>query len=316
MEFTPQVIANSTFPVVKRGYDADEVRSFLIEVARAYEGAAHHAAAMENRARAAVAKVHELQNAAKSGAGLSKDDAETISRTLLLAQKAADATLAEARAEAEAVTAQAHDEARRAMGEAQAEVDRLLGEARADVRRQVESERLAAQGEVQSLIARRDFLVSDVDALERHLVDQRRHLIEIADLLVQIAEQSPGGLGDVRRPALSAAGDHMVAAGGAPMVPGAPGHMVDGQPFSAEPSTDDFWTDAEPSDDAIELEDPRDSSGLSDAPALQIAPLPEPLTGPLTGPLAEPVDPTPHDAPSLLDFDRLDGGSGSQRESW
>lgn len=307
MEFTPQVIANSTFPVVKRGYDAEEVRAFLIEVARAYEGAAHHAAAMENRARAAVAKVHELQNAAKSGAGLSKDDAETISRTLLLAQKAADATLAEARAEAEAVTAQAHEEARRAMGEAQAEVDRLLGEARADVRRQVESERLAAQGEVQSLIARRDFLVSDVDALERHLVDQRRHLIEIADLLVQIAEQSPGGLGDVRRPALSAAGDHMIDAGGP---------MVEAAPFSAEPSTDDFWTDAEPSDDAIELDDPRESSGMSDGPALQIAPLPEPLTGPLTGPLAEPVDPTPHDAPSLLDFDRLDGGSGSQRESW
>jgi DivIVA domain-containing protein len=256
MELSPHVIANATFPVVKRGYDPDGVRAFLADAARAYEGAAQHASAMENRARAAVAKVHELQNAAKNQSELSKDDADTIGRTLLLAQKAADATVAEARSEADALLSNAHAESHRMLVEAEAESDRLLNEARYDVRRQVEAERLAAQGEVQELLARRDFLVSDVEALERHVADQRRRLLDIASLLSDIADQGPGGLGDVRRPLLSAAGEDTAA------------HPL----IATEPSTDDFWSEAEPGDaapivlDDVEAPDLLDFDGLDPGP--------------------------------------------------
>ena len=72
---------------------------------------------MEARARAAIAKLQELQQqgapaAAGHGAddpdgapvGAMPDEAETISRALLLAQRTADVTVAEAQAEAEALT--------------------------------------------------------------------------------------------------------------------------------------------------------------------------------------------------------------------
>lgn len=303
MELSPQVIANSTFPVVKRGYDPEGVRSFLAEVARAHEAATRHAAAMESRARAAVAKVHELQNAATSDSGLSKDDAETISRTLLLAQKAADTTIAEARAEADAVLAGAQTESHRLLADAQAEADRLLAEARSDVRRQAEAERLAAQGEVQALIARRDFLVSDVDALERHVSDQRRRLREVADLLVQVAEQAPGGLGEVRRPLLSAAGDQGPGGATAARSAAADGGPVETDPaptasaFSSAPSTDDLWSDAEALDlGSLRLDDPVDAPVQADDHH-DAAPV---------SPFTADLDPTPHESPDLMDFDRLD----------
>ena len=55
-----------------------------------------------------------------------------------------------------------------------------------------------------ALVARRDFLESDVDQLEHFLVEQRDRLRQAASALLDISERVPGGLGDVRRPLLSA----------------------------------------------------------------------------------------------------------------
>jgi hypothetical protein len=70
-----------------------------------------------------------------------------------------------------------------------------------------EVELKTAQSEVESLLARRDFLESDVDQLEQFLVDQRDRLRQAASSLIDITERVPGGLGDVRRPLLSASDD-------------------------------------------------------------------------------------------------------------
>jgi len=213
MDMNPQRVRTAAFRTVKKGLDPSEVQAFLHSVADELERAQNQATAMEARARAAVARLQELSDdgaaqgpastqtaggattaadtpsgdtAAGVDVSASVDESETISRTLLLAQRTADTTVAEARAEAE----------------------RLRLEAEAEARQAGEEERAVVAGEVDSLLARRDFLESDVDHLEQFLVDQRTRLRDAATQIVEIAERVPGGLGEVRRPILSAADDN------------------------------------------------------------------------------------------------------------
>ncbi len=174
---------------------------------------------MEARARAAVARLQELsqQQAAAPAADESEvtateeavesvaapakrviavDEAETISRTLLLAQRTADQTLAEAEAAAEDRIA-----------DAEAEATKIIEDAKAESRRAGEAERVRVEGEVQALLARRDFLESDVDQLDQHLQAQRERITEVVAELSSITNRVPNGLAPMRRPQLSAS-DH------------------------------------------------------------------------------------------------------------
>ena len=190
MEMSPNQVRTASFASARKGWDPSEVTAFLERAADALESAQNHATAMEARARAAVSKLQEFSNAAPSTPGETErppvdDQAETISRTLLLAQRAADEAIAEATTEAERIVAEARLEARRAESE----------------------ERDLVRSEVESLTARRDFLQSDVEQLENFLLDQRERLRSAASALVQMAEQVPGGLGYIRPPLLSASDD-------------------------------------------------------------------------------------------------------------
>src|SRR4051794_13685139 len=100
MALSPQRIRDTRFKPAKRGYEPTEVDSFLEQAAAALEAAQNDAAAMEARARAAVARLQELSQA-DAAPRASADESDTISRTLLLAQHTADATVADARAEAD-----------------------------------------------------------------------------------------------------------------------------------------------------------------------------------------------------------------------
>jgi DivIVA domain-containing protein len=211
MEMSPQRVRSAEFKTVRKGADPDEVRVFLNDVADELERAQNQSTAMEARARAAVAR---LQEVAESGAGAppaaveaSADEAETISRTLVLAQRTADTTVAEARREAARIVGAANDEAATTLDSTREMAAQLLDEARIEARRLGDTERLAITGEVESLKARRDFLESDVQQLELFLTDQRSRLREAATSLVDITERIPGGLGEVRRPLLSASDD-------------------------------------------------------------------------------------------------------------
>ena len=233
MDINPQRVRTAEFSTARKGLDPDEVRSFLSEVADELERAQNQSTAMEARARAAVSRLQQLTDdtdvsgevtappstvpdtvtsaaaptdvvpivAAVDAAPAepivaSVDESETISRTMLLAQRAADLTVAEAEAEAARVRSEA-DEAAAA----------LVEQAKADARAAGESERLVVESEVNALIARRDFLDSDVDHMEQFLIDQRTRLREAATTMIEIAERVPGGLGEVRRPLLSASDD-------------------------------------------------------------------------------------------------------------
>jgi DivIVA domain-containing protein len=225
MAVSPQSIRELEFKPARRGYDQDEVDRFRAEVADALEAAQNEATAMEARARAAVARLQELSKAAPRDptpdAGPaparpavvkpSVDESETISRTLLLAQRTADTTVAEARAEADRLLTEAREEAEGQLASSRADAERVVEEAREEARRAGESERVRVEGEVQALLARRDFLESDVDHLEQFIAAQRERITEAVSELTDIVQRVPNGLADMRRPLLSAAADEPIA---------------------------------------------------------------------------------------------------------
>jgi DivIVA domain-containing protein len=220
MAISPAEIRALQFNTVKRGgYDQREVESFRTAAADSLETALQESTAMEARARAAVARLQELSQQAPAGTGVEApdeataaegvtapapakprpvavDESETISRTLLLAQRTADTTVAEA-----------EQAARDRLEAAESESAEVIENAKAESRRAGEAERVRVEGEVQALLARRDFLESDVDHLEQHLQAQRERITEVAAELSDITTRVPNGLAPMRRPQLSAS-DH------------------------------------------------------------------------------------------------------------
>jgi DivIVA domain-containing protein len=248
MEFSPQTVRSAGFKTVKKGYDQAEVDAFKEKVAAAIETAQNQATAMEARARAAVAKLQEVSQQVTSGRenggpAATDEDAEIISRTLLLAQRTADATVAQATSDAEAITVKARIDATTIIDNARAMADKLLDEARMEARRSAESERIKAENEVQSLLARRDFLLSDVDHLEHHLDAQRERLRDAAVSLQELIERVPGGLGELRRPLLSASAEPAQAA--PPPTPAEPAASDETQAMPA-PAPEETLVDARP----------------------------------------------------------------------
>jgi DivIVA domain-containing protein len=215
MEMSPQTVRSTGFRVVKKGYDPTEVDAFKEQVAATVEYTQNQATAMEARARAAVAKLQELSQqvaaapeAAPAAAVVpTNGDHEVISRTLLLAQRTADTTVAEAKAEADQLVVQAREEAGRVLDNARVMAAKTLDDARFESRRAGEDEKLRAENEVQALLARRDFLLADVDHLEQYIVAQRERLRDAAVQLHELIDRVPGGLGEMRRPLLSASAD-------------------------------------------------------------------------------------------------------------
>ena len=231
-QIMPAQILEASFRTIRKGYDPDEVDSFLAEVAKALEAARQQATAMEARARAAVSRLQEVTAAAAAGPAqpttqpapptppapppdpgeatvqIPAAEAETISRTLLLAQKTADSTVAEARSEAERILSEATSEAEATIDSTREISAQLIEEARAEARSASEAERSAAENQVEALVARREFLVGDVDQLERFLIDQRDRLRGAARQIEALCDRVPEGLGAVRPPVLSASDDH------------------------------------------------------------------------------------------------------------
>ncbi len=211
MEMSPQRVRSAEFKTVRKGADLEEVRVFLNDVADELERAQNQSTAMEARARAAVARLQEVTDSGAStpapAVEASVDEAATISRTLLLAQRTADTAVAEARADAARIVSAANNEAATTLDSTREMAAQLVDEARTEARQVGQAERMAVASEVEALKARRDFLESDVDQLELFLADQRNRLREAATSIVDITERVPGGLGEVRKPLLSASDD-------------------------------------------------------------------------------------------------------------
>ncbi|HUS42485.1 MAG TPA: DivIVA domain-containing protein [Ilumatobacteraceae bacterium] len=257
---SPQRVRSAEFKTVRKGADPDEVKVFLNDVADELERAQNQSTAMEARARAAVARLQEVSasgaDAAPAPVDASVDEAETISRTLLLAQRTADTAVAEARGEAARIVGAANDEAANTLDSTRVMSAQLVDEARSEARRVGEAERISIAGEVEALKARRDFLEADVEQLELFLTEQRNRLREAATSIVDITERVPGGLGEARPPLLSASDDEPDAG-----ATGSPDGGVD-LADDAEPISDELVIVA----DIAEGEAVRDETSNADDP--------------------------------------------------
>jgi DivIVA domain-containing protein len=256
MEMSPQRVRNAEFKTVRKGADPDEVRVFLNDVADELERSQNQSTAMEARARAAVARLQEVSGTATAAApttavDASVDEAETISRTLLLAQRTADTTIAEARGQAARIVGAANDEAAATLDSTREMAAQLLDEARNEARRAGETERFSIASEVEALKARRDFLESDVHQLELFLTEQRNRLRDSATSILDITERIPGGLGEARPPLLSASDDDTLST---PDVSPVDDNQVDGNHAGAvDPDAVDASDPSDPSENELKI---------------------------------------------------------------
>ena len=193
MEMSPKAIAAVTFPVVRKGYDPEQVRSFLSQLSRGVEE-------LQNRALQAEAKAR-LTTAAPAPAA-DTANVESITKTLVLAQRTADATLAEAREEADGIRRQASERAESTLAEAKAQGAQMVAAAEQEALRTGEATRARVAAEVEALEVRRGALSDDVDALSVHIAAQRERMAATVDVLSRALEH-PDGLQEVPRPALS-----------------------------------------------------------------------------------------------------------------
>jgi DivIVA domain-containing protein len=194
MEMSPKAIAAVTFPVVRKGYDPEQVRSFLSQLSRGVEE-------LQNRALQAEAKARLAATPAPSEDSPSVD---SITKTLLLAQRTADTTLAEARDEAEGIRKEAADRAESILAEAKAQGNQIITAAEQEALRTGEITRARVAAEVDALEARRTALSDDVDTLSGHITSQRERVAGAVAAL-QEALDKPDGLQDVPTPTLTAA---------------------------------------------------------------------------------------------------------------
>jgi cell division initiation protein len=190
---TPHLLTDVRFSVARKGYDPDEVDNFLERVsaavaqlqdklrqatanAEAAEGRANDATRAQTLLQARVDKLEADLAAAGTGAPAAaplrspEDDAAEVSKVLVLAQRTADAAVAEARASANQTVA-----------DAEAEAGRIISKARSEADETASRQREALAAEVRTLEESRAKLAGDIAALDRYLDDQRHSLTGALD---------------------------------------------------------------------------------------------------------------------------------------
>ena len=206
MDVTPQLLHDVEFREAKRGgYNTQDVDEFLERLAVSLERQESLVREARQRIEAAEARTLEAERrAAQAEQAASETSASdgTLTRTLVLAQRTADAaireaeeqaslTIATAQAEADALLTEAHEASAKARAEAEDEAHRAHEEARTQVLR-----------EMRDLEAARDRLRDDVDILERHLDEQRGRVRRAVDELQRTIDD-PESLREAELPVVS-----------------------------------------------------------------------------------------------------------------
>jgi DivIVA domain-containing protein len=236
MDVTPQTLHDAEFREAKRGYHTGDVDDFLEKLAVGVEAlqaelidARRRLTDAEARVSAAEARAVEAeQRASETG-----DADETLKRTLVLAQRTADAAIAEAQDQANRTLTAAEEQANRMLAEAHDAVGRARAEAEAEARRTEEATRQAVLAELRSLESARDQLQADVHAYEQH-VDRQRAQVRTAASELQRLLDDPGILQQVPAPPISDVSE--AAERARPLV--APPLPGDAEPSPAPPDTD------------------------------------------------------------------------------
>ncbi len=182
---TPHLLTDVRFSVSRKGYDPDEVDNFLERVSAAVaqlqdklrqatatseaaEARASDASRAQTLLQARIAKLEsdlaEAQSApvAPAASRSPEDEAAEVSKMIVLAQRTADAAIADARTTAASM-----------VGDAEQEAGRILATARMEADDSVARHRAALADEIRGLEQGRDQLSADIAALERHVTTQR-----------------------------------------------------------------------------------------------------------------------------------------------
>ncbi|MFI5053000.1 MAG: DivIVA domain-containing protein [Acidimicrobiia bacterium] len=161
MDVTPQELRGSEIKDSWRGYDRDEVDDLLERAAVTIEGLTQRLQDAASRPAPVAGRPAPESVPLPS----SRDDADMLQRTLLLAQRAADDAVNEAQARA-----------RQMLDESEAKAQALVSDAEASARRIAEGERRRLEGEILELSSRREKLRSDADALDEYAAGYRDRL--------------------------------------------------------------------------------------------------------------------------------------------
>ncbi|MGK2949948.1 MAG: DivIVA domain-containing protein [Acidimicrobiales bacterium] len=262
MDLTPQLLNDVAFHEAKKGYNTQEVDDFLERLAVGLERKEAQLLEAKTRIDQAEARVEEAERraaAAAARASETSDADDTLKRTLVLAQRTADAAIKEAEEQAARTLSSAQDQAARMLADAQEATARARSEAEIEARQAQEEARARVLAELQELEAARDQLQGDVELLDRHLDDQRSRLRDSLRDLQRIVDD-PSSLGEVPPPSLS---DVSVPDLAPPAEP-APSPPVRTAPLVA---SDSGWEpEAEAAPEAADNEPPPPSPAYADAP--------------------------------------------------
>jgi DivIVA domain-containing protein len=210
MDVTPQVINEVEFHQKMRGYDPDEVDDFLERVAVAVEQMQDRLRQAEQRAIAAERKAEAVGEQPKSAPpavarpSTEAEETEAIRRTLVLAQRTADAAIKEAEEDAKRTLQGAQEQVQRLYTEAQDQARKLVIDAESEARKTADDTRQRLVKEIITLEETRDSLRADQGILERHLDEQRLRLRSSIGELQRLLDD-PGRLRAGTAPELSGA---------------------------------------------------------------------------------------------------------------
>jgi DivIVA domain-containing protein len=195
MELSSQAINGIEFDQVRKGYDPEQVKSFLSRVGAAVDEMRSHLVASDARARAAMARVQELS--AREPVAVGSADTDIISKTLLMAQRTADAHVADAQKSADATLADADTRSKSMLAESEARSAELIRQAELMATSHMESE-------LRTLKERKAALSNEVDQLNERIVAERERVAAVIESLQRLL-RSPEGLGTLSyRPAPAA----------------------------------------------------------------------------------------------------------------
>src|SRR5215216_2691846 len=116
MDLTSQVLHDVEFREAKKGYNTQDVDEFLERLAVAVDRQEAQLREARQRVAAAEGRIADAERRAEDaerrngGPGVSSEADETLKRTLVLAQRTADAAIREAEEQAGRMLAQAEDE--------------------------------------------------------------------------------------------------------------------------------------------------------------------------------------------------------------
>lgn len=168
MSITPEDVERKTFKERFKGYDMDEVDTFLDRVVV--------------RLKELQVEREQLRQRLEEVQASSGESERLLQRTLVTAQRTADETVEEARSEADRLLEQARAEAEQTLGDARAEAERVLVESREEAVAEREQQHVEAEQLARVIDELKEFRDQYVEELRAVIQEQLNRLQQSSGL--------------------------------------------------------------------------------------------------------------------------------------